>query len=127
MTKVNVGDHVVMAYASCGECRFCQKGETAYCKDWFQYNFGGCRLDGSKAFSAKDFDKPITSHFFGQSSFAKHILVHENGLVKIGKEVPFHKAAALPCGNMTGAGGKMSRTPDNNLEKYIADCIHKQC
>lgn len=107
---------------SCGECRFCRKHETAYCKDWFRYNFGGCRLDGSKSFSAKDSGEPITSHFFGQSSFAKHILVHENDLVKIGKEVPFHKAAALACGNMTGAGGRSPWTAGPNMEnKCIAN------
>lgn len=125
MTRVNAGDHVVVAYTSCGECRFCRKGETAYCKDWFQYNFGGCRLDGSKAFSAKDSDKPITSHFFGQSSFARHTLVHENGLVKIGREVPFYKAAALACGNMTGAGGTVFLIPEYNpKKKRITDGLH---
>jgi Zn-dependent alcohol dehydrogenase len=58
----------------------------------------------------------ITFHVFGQSSFAKHILVHENDLVKIGKKVPFHNPAALVCGNMTGVGGKSPLIAGPNIE-----------
>jgi len=70
VTKVKAGDCVVVADTSCGECKLCRKGETASCKDSFQDNFGGCRIDGSKA---------------------KHTLVHENGLVKIENECPSTK------------------------------------
>lgn len=63
-------------------------------------NFGGCRTDGSKA---------------------KHILVHENGLVKIENGIPFYKAAALPCGNMTGAGGTIPPTPVVTVLEDIPD------
>ena len=70
VTKVNAGDCVVVADTSCGEFKLCRKGEMASCKDWFQYSFGGCRIDGSKA---------------------KHTLVHENGLVKIENECPSTK------------------------------------
>lgn len=107
---MEANDHVVVVYTSCGECKNCREKDTVYCKDWFSFNFGGCRLDGSKAFSSTPDREPIASHFFGQSSFAKHILVHENGLVKIKKNVPLGKACALACGNMTGAGGKSIAT-----------------
>jgi len=106
VTKVAPGDHVVVVYTCCGECKYCQKKETSYCDLWFQYNFGIGRLDGSKTFSYRESGKRITSHFFGQSSFAKNIVVMETGLVKIDKSIPFELAAPLGCGVMTGAGGR---------------------
>jgi Zn-dependent alcohol dehydrogenase len=51
----------------------------------------------------------------------KHILVHENGLVKIENGMPFYKAAALPCGNMTGAGGTIPPTPVVTVLEDIPD------
>lgn len=113
VTKVAVGDHVIVCYTCCGECKYCLRKETAYCDLWFQYNFGVGRLDGSKAFSdTVDGGKWITSHFFGQSSFARNIVVSENGLVKVvDRDVPFERLAPLGCGLMTGAGGKLQYSP----------------
>jgi len=48
----------------------------------------------------------VTSHFFGQSSFAKVAVVNENCVVKVAKDVPLKLVAVLGCGIMTGAGGK---------------------
>jgi len=106
--KVARGDHVIVCYTSCGECDYCLRKESSYCDLWFKYNFGLGRLDGSKTFSSTMTGKPITSHFFGQSSFAKNILVKQTGLVKVSKDIPFEKLAPLGCGVMTGAGGSLS-------------------
>ncbi|KAK6366204.1 uncharacterized protein PV06_00680 [Exophiala oligosperma] len=108
VTKVSPGDHVIVCYSSCGRCKYCLRKETSYCDLWFQYNFGIGRLDGSKTFSSTTDGKRITSHFFGQSSFAKHILVSENGLVKVDKDISFEKLAPLGCGVMTGAGAMLN-------------------
>jgi aryl-alcohol dehydrogenase len=107
VSKVTQGDHVIVVFSCCGECKYCRRKESSYCDVWFQYNFGVGRLDGSKTFSDTTSGKRITSHFFGQSSFAKHILVSQNGLVKVDKGIPFEKLAPLGCGIMTGAGGKL--------------------
>lgn len=48
----------------------------------------------------------MTSHFFGQSSFAKVAVVNENCVVRVAKDVPLNLVAVLGCGIMTGAGGK---------------------
>jgi aryl-alcohol dehydrogenase len=106
VNKVAEGDHVIVVFSCCGECKYCLRKESSYCDVWFQYNFGIGRLDGSKTFSDPSSGKRITSHFFGQSSFAKHILVSQNGLVKVDKAIPFEKLAPLGCGIMTGAGGE---------------------
>ncbi|KIV90088.1 hypothetical protein PV10_07430 [Exophiala mesophila] len=108
VTQVAPGDHVIVCYSSCGDCKYCDRKETAYCDSWFQYNFGGGRLDGSKTFSSLRDGKKITSHFFGQSSFARHIVVAENGLVKVDKHIPWHVLAPLGCAVMTGAGAMLN-------------------
>ncbi|KAJ9609712.1 hypothetical protein H2200_006040 [Cladophialophora chaetospira] len=108
VTKVAEGDHVIVVFSCCGECKYCERKQSSYCDVWFQYNFGIGRLDGSKTFSNPDNGKRITSHFFGQSSFAKHILVSQNGLVKVDKEIPFERLAPLGCGVMTGAGAMLN-------------------
>jgi aryl-alcohol dehydrogenase len=108
VTAVEKGDHVIVCFTSCGECKYCESKQTPYCDLWFKYNFGIGRLDGSKTFSDVASGKKITSHFFGQSSFAKHVVVSQMALVKIDKSVPFDKAAPLGCGVMTGAGAMLN-------------------
>ena len=45
-------------------------------------NYVGMRLeDGSKAYSANG--EAVSSHFFGQSSFATHAIAHEANTVKV--------------------------------------------
>lgn len=106
VSKVAPGDHVVVTYTSCGECGYCRRKETSYCDSWFKYNVGVGRLDGSKVFSSTDDSTSITSHFFGQSSFARDILVSETALVKVDEGIPFRELAPLGCGIQTGAGGE---------------------
>ena len=108
VSKVDVGDHVVITYTSCGECKYCVRKETSYCNFWFKYNFGVGRLDGSKVFSERKTGERITSHFFGQSSFAREILVSEEALIKVDKDIPFRELAPLGCGLQTGAGAMLN-------------------
>lgn len=108
VSKVSKGDHVIVAFTSCGECKYCSRKQSAYCDLFYKYNFGVGRLDGSKTFSGRDDGKRIMSHFFGQSSFAKDVVVMETGLTKVGKDVPFEKIAPLGCGVMTGAGAMLN-------------------
>ena len=105
VTNVAEGDHVIITYNCCGNCRYCDRHETSCCNDWFRDNFGIGRGDGSKAYSSSQTGKEITSHFFGQSSFASRALVGGNCLVKVGKDLPLEMLAPLGCGIMTGAGG----------------------
>ena len=63
-------------------------------------NFGDYRIDGSKS---------------------KHILVRENGLVKVENGMPFYKVAALPCGNITGVGRAIPPTPVATVLEDISD------
>ena len=99
-----MGDHVVLTYSCCGECKYCLRKETSYCYDFEKDNFGFQRHDGSKSFSTKD--GPVSSHFFGQSSFSRFAVVKSHSVVKVRKDLPLDSLAPLGCGIMTGAGGE---------------------
>jgi Zn-dependent alcohol dehydrogenase len=56
-------------------------------------------------FTIKDGEKqPMYSSFFGQSSFARHTIVHRTSLVKVPQETPLELFAPLGCGIQTGVG-----------------------
>jgi len=100
VTKVAPGDRVVITFRSCGDCAKCQSGQPAYCNHLLAMNFGGRRLDGTSSFEGS----PVSSNFFGQSSFATYALTYERNLVKLPPDTPFSLAAPLACGVQTGAG-----------------------
>lgn len=97
---VRPGDHVVLSFASCGRCRECRAGRPAHCSRFFEANFGFGRLDGSNALHANG----VGGHFFGQSSFATHLLATERNLVPVANDLPLELLAPLGCGLQTGAG-----------------------
>jgi len=102
ITTVAPGDQVVLSAAYCGYCRKCRAGLVAYCEDLMAQDFGGRRRDGSTSLSSAD--GPVSSHFFGQSSFATHANVVETAVVKVSPDVPLRTLAPLGCGMQTGAG-----------------------
>ncbi len=102
VTKVAPGDHVVMSYSFCGECRNCQNDQRTYCYHSFRLNFGGSRLDGSTTLSKGG--KPVCSNFFGQSSLASYAICYERNVVKVPSDVPLEILGPLACGVQTGAG-----------------------
>ena len=98
--SVRRGDHVVLSYQSCGRCRKCRSGHPADCDNFYQANFGFARLDGSNALQRSG----VRGHFFGQSSFATHVLATERNIVKVSKKLNLEVLAPLGCGLQTGAG-----------------------
>ncbi|RDL41438.1 uncharacterized protein BP5553_01417 [Venustampulla echinocandica] len=101
------GDHVLLTYTCCGNCKYCNNKDTSYCYDWERDNFGVGRADGSKSYAEKS-GAAITSHFFGQSCFAKYAVVAANSVVKVDKDLPLDLLAPLGCGIMTGAGAMLN-------------------
>ncbi|MET8978377.1 NAD(P)-dependent alcohol dehydrogenase [Streptomyces sp. NPDC004539] len=103
VTSVVPGDHVVLSFTSCGECRNCRGGHPAYCADWLALNLiGGRRADGSTTVTRDG--ELLGGHFFGQSSFAERALVDERSLVRVDPDVPLASIAPLGCGVQTGVG-----------------------
>lgn len=106
ITKVSVGDHVVMTYNSCGVCESCLEHEATYCHDFFGRNFSGLRPDGSSPLSKQH--EHIHGNFFGQSSFATYAICNERNVVKVDRNAPLERLGPLACGIQTGAGAVMN-------------------
>lgn len=100
------GDHVVLSYNSCGLCASCMSGAPGYCAEFGARNFGGRRSDGSSALRVGD--EVVSSHFFGQSSFATHAVVAARSVVKVPSDVPLEILGPLGCGIQTGAGAVLN-------------------
>jgi aryl-alcohol dehydrogenase len=107
VTKVKVGDSVVMTYNTCGSCPSCRDNAMAYCYEFFPRNFFATRPDGTVALSG---DKgAIHSNFFGQSSWATYALAHERNVVKVdASKDDLALMGPLACGIQTGAGTVMN-------------------
>src|SRR5581483_5429268 len=103
VTSVAPGDHVVIGWPFCGECRNCLDGQPRYCLQIGPLVAGGTRPDGSTALRRSD-GSLLHSHFFGQSAFATHAIVRANALVRLPADFPLELAGPLACGVGTGAG-----------------------
>ncbi|HEY2701351.1 MAG TPA: NAD(P)-dependent alcohol dehydrogenase [Pseudonocardiaceae bacterium] len=107
VTRVRVGDRVLLTFTSCGRCRGCRSGHPAHCDDQMTLNlFGGRRPDGSTPLHHAD-GTELNAHFFGQSSFATEAIADERGVIPLPDDLD---DATLPvltplgCGAQTGAG-----------------------
>jgi len=104
--SVQPGDHVVMSAAYCRHCDECRRGRMAYCENLFAQDFGGSREDGTTSLTQGE--ERISSHFFGQSSFATLANVSESSIIKVDPDVPLETMAPLGCGMQTGAGAVLN-------------------
>ncbi|MFE2998094.1 alcohol dehydrogenase catalytic domain-containing protein, partial [Nocardia sp. NPDC059246] len=103
VTELEVGDHVVISFDSCGSCRSCESGRPAYCATFFPRNLSGRRVDGGT--NAKDAaGEDVSARWFGQSTFAAVTVVTARNAVKVDKGLPLHLLGPLGCGFQTGAG-----------------------
>lgn len=101
VTGFAVGDHVALSYPSCLDCPNCNDGKNNYCYRAIELSFMGRMADGSTPISQNG--QPL-SHFFGQSSFATHVVAHVNNIVKIDEDVDMRLIGPMGCGVQTGAG-----------------------
>lgn len=103
---LQVGDHVALSFASCGDCPSCHRAAPAYCDQFFNRNYLGCRADGSVSLSRAG--QPVHSHFFGQSSFATHVVCARNSLVRVDDSLPLELVGPFGCGFQAGAGAVLN-------------------
>lgn len=106
VTDLEIGDHVVLGFASCGECKNCLKGYPSACVRFAELNFGGKMKDGTQRLSRNG---QKISNFFGQSSFSSYAIVNSNNAVKVPKDVDLALLGPLGCGIQTGAGTVINR------------------
>ncbi|MEU6977846.1 MULTISPECIES: NAD(P)-dependent alcohol dehydrogenase [unclassified Streptomyces] len=104
---VGVGDHVVLAFDSCGRCRNCLGAAPAYCDSFASLNlFGGRGEEPSRLTDAAG--KALAPRWFGQSSFAEYALVPARNAVRVDPALPIELLGPLGCGFLTGAGAVLN-------------------
>ncbi|MEU4343931.1 NAD(P)-dependent alcohol dehydrogenase [Nocardia sp. NPDC023852] len=106
VSYVAPGDHVVLTFNSCGDCRMCVAGRPAYCDQFFAYNFAGTRADSSTPLHRESGD--VHGVFFGQSAFATYAVATERNVVKVDQAAPLELLGPLGCGIQTGAGAVLN-------------------
>ncbi|RJG08269.1 NAD(P)-dependent alcohol dehydrogenase [Massilia cavernae] len=100
---LEVGDHVVLTFSSCGHCHHCEDHHPAYCEHYGALNFATRRPDGTTTITDSH-DEPVGSVFFSQSSFATYAIATAKNVVRVRKDAPLELLGPLGCGLSTGAG-----------------------
>jgi S-(hydroxymethyl)glutathione dehydrogenase/alcohol dehydrogenase len=91
------GDHVIACLSVfCGQCERCLSGQTHLCRN------RPTRGPDEPSRLSKG-GEPLTQ-FANIGSYAEQMLLHENGIVKIDRDIPFAQAALIGCGVTTGVG-----------------------
>ena len=99
VTDVCVGDHVVACFVVfCGDCRMCRSGRPAMCQN-------------REATMRSDADQPrLTQHgveihqWTNIAGFSEEMILHQNAVTPIDKQMPLDLAAMLGCAVATGIG-----------------------
>jgi S-(hydroxymethyl)glutathione dehydrogenase/alcohol dehydrogenase len=102
VTHVVPGDHVIGCLSAfCGNCEYCLSGRPYMC--------GGAATMRRKTEPPRLAKGTETIYQFAHlSSFAEKMLLHENALVKIRKDMPLDRAALIGCGVTTGLGAALN-------------------
>ncbi len=98
VTYLKPGDHVISCLSVfCGTCANCTTGHPNICDNTEVKLLPGA----ARRYSWKG---QVVHQFANLSSFAEQMLVHENALVKVDKDVPLDIGALVGCGVVTGVG-----------------------
>jgi aryl-alcohol dehydrogenase len=100
------GDHVVVSFESCRDCRQCRSGHPAYCARFAALNYRGVRRDGSTTMTRAG--APVHGNWFGQSSFGTHAVASARNAVKVDRSLPLAMLGPLACSLQTGAGAVLN-------------------
>lgn len=105
VTRVHVGDHVVLNWApDCGECFYCQRGRPNLCETFTDPIWAGTMLDGTPRLRWNG--QPVY-HYCGLAAFAEYVVVPQQSCVSIRKDVPLNVAALVGCAVSTGVGAAL--------------------
>jgi len=125
VTGVREGQAVVLGWPYCGACRNCLAGEPRYCLRLGELVGAGHRLDGGTALRTTE-GTPLSSHFFGQSSFATYSMTSASSLVPVPGGLPVELMGPLACGLATGAGAVFNTVrpePGSSVVVYGAGTV----
>jgi S-(hydroxymethyl)glutathione dehydrogenase/alcohol dehydrogenase len=99
VTYVKKGDHVITCLSVfCGTCENCTTGRPNLCLNTAVKEPPG---QAEKYVWGR---KEKLNNFANLSSYAEQMLVHENAIVKMRKDMPMPQAALIGCGVITGFG-----------------------
>ncbi|MCF3944376.1 zinc-dependent alcohol dehydrogenase family protein [Oceanobacillus alkalisoli] len=102
VTDLEPGDHVVCVFVpSCGHCVPCMEGRPALCEPGAKSNGDGTLIGGGIRLHHGE---ETVHHHVGVSAFSEHIVLSQNSLVKVNKDIPFEKLALFGCAVITGVG-----------------------
>jgi len=105
VTRVAVGDHVVLSFVpNCQQCYFCKRGQGYLCEKSAMQAAGGM-LDGSTRLSSPD--GPL-HQMACLGTFSDETIVPDISVVKIPDDVPLKVAALIGCGVLTGVGAALN-------------------
>ena len=119
VTGIEVGDHVVLSFRSCGTCGNCSQGMVGYCDSSLLLNYMGMRMDGTTTYSRDG--AAVFGNFFGQSSLSRLAIAYADNCVVVDKSVDLTKVAPYGCGFQTGAGtvlNVLKPTPTDSLAVF---------
>ncbi|MFS3127878.1 NAD(P)-dependent alcohol dehydrogenase [Nocardioides sp. Bht2] len=102
VSGVAVGDHVVLSFRACRSCGQCHRQGVGYCESTVLLNYLGTRMDGSTTYLHDG--APLFGSFFGQSSFAQHVIAYADNAVVVDPTYDLSRIGPFGCGFQTGAG-----------------------
>lgn len=122
VTKVAVGDHVILNWLPfCGDCFYCQHGQTNLCTAYHPPVWSGTMMDGTVRM--RNGAGQNVYHLSSIATWANYSVVHEDFCVIIKKDVPFDVASLVGCGVTTGVGAALNKarvTPGSTVAVYGA-------
>ncbi|SRR5579875_645442 len=99
VTYVSPGDHVIACLTVfCGSCEQCLSGRPNLCS-----NRAATQRDPSGEPRLK-LGNEMVHQFMDIGGYAEKMLLHENAVVKVTKEIPLDRAALIGCAVTTGLG-----------------------
>lgn len=103
VTSVTEGDHVVLSSViSCGRCEFCAKGLPVLCEVGLSSVLGSIHIDGD--FRLTDAAGRGIHQFGALGTLSEAVIVPENAVVRIPRDIAMEVACLLGCAVTTGLG-----------------------
>src|SRR5437868_9237341 len=102
VTRVKVGDHVVLNWApACGTCFYCLHDKPNLCETFTGPIWAGTMLDGTPRLYHNG--APVY-HYCGLATFAQYAVVPQESCIAVRRDVPLKAAALVGCAVATGVG-----------------------
>ncbi|MEU0265133.1 Zn-dependent alcohol dehydrogenase [Nocardioides sp. NPDC006303] len=113
VSRVSVGDHVVTSLTMfCGTCMYCVTGRLSLCEE-------RARLRQRPRPSLVNDAGEAVGVMGGVGAFAEMLVIHENGVARLDRELPLPVAALFGCAVLTGVGAVV-RSADVRVGDTVA-------